>query len=77
MKLPYDQVNDLAPVSLIADTPIWIVSKKSAPASDVKGHIAWLKADQGKATMRTVGVGSPFEVAARLFSSQQPPPSNK
>jgi tripartite-type tricarboxylate transporter receptor subunit TctC len=70
MKLPYDPVNDLAPVSLIADTPIWIVSKKSVPANDVKGLIAWLKAEQGKATMGTVGVGSPSEVAARLFQQR-------
>jgi tripartite-type tricarboxylate transporter receptor subunit TctC len=67
MKLPYDPVNDLAPVSLIADTPIWIVSKKSVPANDVKGLIGWLKAEQGKAAMGTVGVASPSEVAARLF----------
>jgi tripartite-type tricarboxylate transporter receptor subunit TctC len=67
MKLPYDPVNDLAPVSLVADTPIWIVSKKSVPANDVKGLIGWLKAEQGKATMGTVGVVSPSEVAARLF----------
>ncbi len=63
-------MNDLAPVSLIADTPIWIVSKKSVPASDVKSLIAWLQADQGKATMGTVGVGSPSEVAARLFQQR-------
>jgi tripartite-type tricarboxylate transporter receptor subunit TctC len=67
MKLSYDPVNDLAPVSLVADTPIWIVSKKSLPANDVKGLIGWLKAEQGRATMGTVGVGSPSEVAARLF----------
>jgi tripartite-type tricarboxylate transporter receptor subunit TctC len=67
LKLDYDPLKDLAPVSLIADTPIWIVSGKTLPASDVKGLIAWLKADGGKATMATVGVGGPTDVAARLF----------
>jgi tripartite-type tricarboxylate transporter receptor subunit TctC len=70
MKLNYDPVKDLAPVSLIADTPIWIVSGKAVPADDVKGLIAWLKAQNGKATMGTVGVGGPTDVAARFFAQR-------
>ena len=70
MKLDYDVVNDLAPVSLIADTPIWIVSRKDLPANDVKGLIAWLKEKDGKATMGTVGVGGPTDIAARLFQKE-------
>ncbi len=67
MKLNYDVVGDFAPVSLIADTPIWIIAKKSLPADDLKGLMAWLKAQNGKATMGTVGVGGPTDVAARIF----------
>ncbi len=70
MKLNYDVVKDLAPVSLIADTPIWIVAGKAVPASDVKGLIGWLKAQNGKATMGTVGVGGPTDVAARFFAKR-------
>jgi tripartite-type tricarboxylate transporter receptor subunit TctC len=70
LKLDYDVVKDFAPISLIADTPIWIVSGKSLPANDVKGLIAWLKAQGGKATMGTVGIGSPSEFAARVFEKQ-------
>jgi tripartite-type tricarboxylate transporter receptor subunit TctC len=70
MKLDYDVVTDFAPVSLIADTPIWIIANKSVPADDVKGLIAWLKADNGKATMGTVGVGGPTDVAARIFEKE-------
>src|ERR1700722_9343572 len=68
MKLDYDVVNDFEPVSLIADTPIWIIAKKSLPADDLKGLIAWLKSQNGKATMGTVGVGGPTDVAARIFA---------
>ena len=67
LKLDYDVVADFAPISLIADTPIWIVARKSLPADDVKGFIAWLKSENGKATMGTVGIGSPSEFAARIF----------
>ncbi len=70
LKLDYDVVNDFAPISLIADTPIWIVSRKSLPADDLKGFIAWLKAGNGKATMGTVGIGSPSEFAARIFRKE-------
>jgi tripartite-type tricarboxylate transporter receptor subunit TctC len=70
MKLNYDPVKDLAPVSLVADTPIWIVAGKALPADDVKGLIAWLKAQNGKATMGTVGVGGPTDVAARFFAKR-------
>ncbi len=70
LKLDYDVVNDFAPISLIADTPIWIVVGKSVPVNDVKAFIAWLKAGNGKATMGTVGIGSPSEFAARIFQKE-------
>jgi tripartite-type tricarboxylate transporter receptor subunit TctC len=70
LKLDYDVVNDFAPISLIADTPIWIVVGKSVPANDVQTFIAWLKAENGKATMGTVGIGSPSEFAARIFQKE-------
>jgi len=67
LKLDYDVVNDFAPIALLADTPSWIVTRKSLPVDDVKGFIAWLKSQNGKATMGTVGIGSPSEFAARIF----------
>ncbi len=70
LKLDYDVVNDFTPVSLIADTPIWIVARKSLPADDIKDFIAWLKTSNGKATMGTVGIGSPSEFAARIFGRE-------
>jgi tripartite-type tricarboxylate transporter receptor subunit TctC len=70
LKLDYDVVTDFAPISLIADTPIWIVTRKSLPVDDIKSFIAWLKTQNGKATMGTVGIGSPSEFAARIFMRQ-------
>ena len=67
LKLDYDVVKDFAPISLLADTPIWIVVRKSLPVDDVKGLIAHLKSQNGKATMGTVGIGSPSEFAAPLI----------
>ena len=49
MNLPYDVVKDFEPVSLIADTPQWVISRKTLPANDVKELIAWLKANKATA----------------------------
>ena len=62
MNLPYDVVKDFEPVSLIADTPQWLISRKTLPANDVKELIAWLKAN--KATAGSVGVGGPTDLSA-------------
>ena len=70
MKLPYDVVNDFAPISLIADTPIWIISKTALPSTDFKSFLAWLKEENGKATAGTVGIGGPTEIAGLIFAKQ-------
>ena len=68
MNLPYDVVKDFEPVSLIADTPQWLISRKTLPANDVKELIAWLKAN--KATSGSVGVGGPTDLSALSFQKQ-------
>jgi len=54
----YDLIKDFEPVARIADTPLWVVTRKDFPANDFKQLIAWLKANPGKATAATVGPGS-------------------
>jgi len=63
--LPYDVVKDFEPVSLIADTPQWLTSRKTMPANDLKELIAWLKTNNG--TAGTVGVGGPPDLAGLYF----------
>ena len=70
LNLQYDVVTDFEPVSLIADTPQWLISRRSLPANDLKELIAWLKANPGKATSGTVGVGGPTDLAAIYFQNQ-------
>jgi len=68
MNLPYDVVKDFEPISLIADTPQWLISRKTLPANDVKELIVWLKAN--KATSGSVGVGGPTDLSALFFQKQ-------
>ena len=49
--LQFDLLNDFEPVALIATGPRVLVAKKTMPANDLKGLIAWLKANPDKATL--------------------------
>jgi len=70
MNLPYDVMNDFEPIALIADTPQAIVARSTFPADDLKGMIAWLKANPDKGTSGAVGIGGPSDVAAFQFKKQ-------
>jgi tripartite-type tricarboxylate transporter receptor subunit TctC len=68
--LPYDVLTDFEPVSLIADSPLLVVTGKSMPAKDLKELVAWLKANPDKASQGTSGVGGPSHVAGLLFQKE-------
>jgi tripartite-type tricarboxylate transporter receptor subunit TctC len=65
--LQYDLLADFAPISLVVTGPMLLVSKKSLPADDLKGLIAWLKANADKASAGTGGVGSPPHISGIFF----------
>jgi tripartite-type tricarboxylate transporter receptor subunit TctC len=67
--LPYDVLKDFEPISLLASNPELILAKKAMPGSDLKGLIAWLKANPQKASAGTAGVGSPGHVAGIFFQN--------
>jgi tripartite-type tricarboxylate transporter receptor subunit TctC len=51
----------------LASNPQLIVATRAAPAKDLLEFIAWLKANPGKATQGTAGVGSPSHVSGAYF----------
>jgi tripartite-type tricarboxylate transporter receptor subunit TctC len=65
--LPYDLLADFAPIAMIVTGPLLLVSRKDLPANDLKGLIAWLKANPDKATAGTGGVGSPPHISGVFF----------
>jgi tripartite-type tricarboxylate transporter receptor subunit TctC len=65
--LPYDLTSDFEPIALLSRAPLVVLSKMAVPANNLKDLIAWLKANPGKATLGTAGVGSPPHMAALLF----------
>ncbi|MFZ0067854.1 MAG: tripartite tricarboxylate transporter substrate binding protein BugD [Pseudolabrys sp.] len=56
--LNFDLVKDLEPVAKIASNPMMVISRNGIPAKNLKELIAWLKANDGKVTAGTAGVGS-------------------
>jgi tripartite-type tricarboxylate transporter receptor subunit TctC len=67
--LPYDLRTDFEPIALLAQAPQMVVAKKAIPADDLKGFIAWLKANSGKTTAGTAGIGSPPHIGGVLFQN--------
>jgi tripartite-type tricarboxylate transporter receptor subunit TctC len=65
--LNYDVVNDFEPVALLSTAPFLFLAKKALPADDLKGLIAWLKANPDKATLGMGGVASIEQIAGVLF----------
>jgi tripartite-type tricarboxylate transporter receptor subunit TctC len=65
--LPYDLLNDLEPVALLASTPQVILSKNAVPARNLADLIAWLRQNPDLASLGTVGNGSATHIAGLFF----------
>ena len=65
--LSYDVLDDFEPVALTASAPWLLVARHDMPGHDLKGLIAWLKANPGKASVGHGGVGSASHVIGVMF----------
>jgi tripartite-type tricarboxylate transporter receptor subunit TctC len=68
-KLPFDIRKDFVPVSLVALGPSVLTVHPSVQASDVKGLIALAKAQPGKLTYGSGGMGNVTHLAMELLES--------
>jgi len=66
-KLTYDVKDDFTPIALVSVNPLLIVSSKKVPANNLKELVDWLKANPGKATQGTSGVGSVGHLGGVFF----------
>jgi tripartite-type tricarboxylate transporter receptor subunit TctC len=57
-KLPYDPVKDLAPITQLSYGSVLLVGPATASYADVKGFIAWAKAQNRPISYGSWGVGS-------------------
>jgi len=65
--LKFNFIADTAPVASIARTPLVMVVDASFPARTVPDFVFFAKANPGKITVATAGVGSFTHLAAELF----------
>ncbi len=68
-KLPYDLVNDFAPISLLASAPYFIVVNPALPATTVKELVALAKSKPGSLSYGSAGSGSAPHLATEVFKS--------
>jgi tripartite-type tricarboxylate transporter receptor subunit TctC len=66
--LPYDVLNDFAPISALVATPIVLFARKTMPAKDLNELIDWLKANPNKASAGTTVLDA--RVAAAFFQKE-------
>jgi tripartite-type tricarboxylate transporter receptor subunit TctC len=66
-KLPFDTVKSFAPMSLVAMAPLIMTANNGLPAKDVKELIAYAKANPGKISFGSSGVGAAAHLTTELF----------
>ena len=67
--LPFDSIKDFTPITLVAETPHFIVVHPSVPAKTVNDLIALAKAKPGYLTFGSAGSGSSLHLTGELFKS--------
>jgi tripartite-type tricarboxylate transporter receptor subunit TctC len=63
--LNYDLQKDFEPIGLVSVNPQLLVAKKALPANDLRGLVAWMKANPGKITF--VNQNAAGQVTGILF----------
>ena len=58
--VPYDVINDFAPMALVGNSTACLFAHPSLPVNDVQELIAYSKANPGKLSVGTAGIGSPI-----------------
>lgn len=68
-KMPYDNLKDFEPVSLVAEVTIALVVNPSVPATSINELIALARSRPGELTFGSPGNGTPQHLAGELFNS--------
>ena len=68
-KVPFDPIEDFTPISMLASSPLMIVSSNSFPAKNISELVALAKARPGSLNCGSGGTGTSQHLACELFKS--------
>jgi tripartite-type tricarboxylate transporter receptor subunit TctC len=68
-KMTYDASRELTPLALVGIVPCVVVVAEATPVHNPKELIAYAKANAGKLTFSSSGVGNPQQLAGELMNS--------
>jgi len=68
--VPYDAIKDFAPITMVAYSPNLILVNPSVPAKSVKELIELIKANPGKYSFASPGIGSTPHLSGELFKQK-------
>ncbi len=66
-KLNFNFIRDIVPIAMISRLPLVMEVNLSVPAKTVPEFIAYAKANPGKISMASGGIGSPAHIVGELF----------
>jgi tripartite-type tricarboxylate transporter receptor subunit TctC len=68
-KLPYDTLNDFVPVARVTSQPLYMSVNGAIPGNSVAEVIAHIKANPGKYSYASTGIGTSIHLAGAYFAS--------
>jgi tripartite-type tricarboxylate transporter receptor subunit TctC len=67
-KPSYDPLKDLTPITILNATPMLLVAHPSFPASTFAEYVAYVRANPGKTTFASGGIGSSPQMTSELLN---------
>ncbi|WP_428684889.1 Bug family tripartite tricarboxylate transporter substrate binding protein [Reyranella sp.] len=67
-KSPYDPLKDLTPITILTATPMLMVAHPSFPASSFVEFLTYVRANPGKVTFASGGIGSSPHMTSELLN---------
>jgi tripartite-type tricarboxylate transporter receptor subunit TctC len=67
-KPSYDPLKDLTPITILNATPMLLVAHPSFPASTLAEYVAYVRANPGKTTFASGGIGSSPQMTSELLN---------
>ena len=65
--MPFDPVKQFQHIALLANSQLFLVTRPNLPPNDLKGFIAYAKANPGKLSYGSAGTGTTPHLAGELF----------